>query len=130
MLVQADDVVYVELRCAFDLDWYDIFDINIPAVQAHLRGYGGHAHWHTQDDMDRCFPPILRAWEHTVLALRWANPADPHRFLDCTGMGPGGWRTTCGEMIRKLRRIRQRLLLRREISAHTTGSSPCCRENW
>ena len=101
-------------------------------IQAHLRGYGGHPLWKTQADMDSHLPPILQAWESTVRDLRWADPADPHRFLDCTGMGPGGWRTAslreishplfCTELIRKLRRMlhgRQRLLLRREISAHS-----------
>ena len=82
--------------------------------------------------MDYHLPPILQAWEGTVQALRWTDPADPHRLMDCMGMGPGGWRTAtlrevshplfCLEMIRKLRRMshcRQRALLRREISAHT-----------
>ena len=101
-------------------------------IQAHLRGYGGHSPWRVQADMDRHLPPILRAWERTVAALTWTDPAAPHRFLDCTGMGPSGWRTAtireishplfCGELIRKLRRMlhgRQRSLLRREISMHT-----------
>ena len=101
-------------------------------IQAHLRGYGSRPPWRVQADMDRHLPPILRAWERTVTALTWTDPAAPHRFLDCTGMGPSGWRTAtlrevshplfCGELIRKLQRMlqgRQRSLLRREINAHT-----------
>ena len=101
-------------------------------IQAHLRGYGGHPPWRVQADMDRHLHPILRAWERTVHSLTWPDPAAPHHFLDCTGMGPSGWRTAtlreishplfCEELIRKLRRMlqgRQRSLLRREISAHT-----------
>ena len=101
-------------------------------IQAHLRGHGGHRPWQNQADMDGHLPPILQAWESTVRALLWDDPADPHRFFDCTGIGPGGWRTAslreishllyCAEMIRKLRRMLhglQRHILRREISAHT-----------
>ena len=104
----------------------------VTEIQAHLRGYGGHPLWKNQSDMDSHLPPMLQAWECTVRDLRWDDPAAPHRFLDCTGMGPGSWRTAslreishplfCANLIRKLRRMlhgRQRLLLRREISAHT-----------
>ena len=104
----------------------------VTEIQAHLRGYGGYPLWKHQAEMDIHLPPILHAWERTVRSLRWDDPADIHRFLDCTGMGPGGWRTAslreishplfCAVLIRKLRRMlhgRQRLLLRREISAHT-----------
>ena len=55
-------------------------------IQAHLRGYGGHLPWRVQADINRHLPPILRAWERTVAALTWTDPAAPHRFLDCTGI--------------------------------------------
>ena len=101
-------------------------------IQGHLRGYRGYPRWRRQDDMDRDLPGILTQWWEVVTRLRWASPEDPHRIMDCTGMGPSGWRTTtlmaiqhphrCASLITKLKRMlhgRQRCLLRKQISFHT-----------
>ena len=100
-------------------------------IQSHLRGYRGHQRWRTQADMDRDLPDILHQWQHTVLRLRWKDGGDPHRIMDCTGMGPGGWRLAtlhsvhhphyCSTLITRVKRLlhgRQRRLLRIEISHH------------
>ena len=81
--------------------------------------------------MDRDLPDILQQWQHTVLRLRWKDGGDPHRIMDCTGMGPGGWRLAlltrvhhphyCTALIHRVKRLlhgRQRRLLRTEISHH------------
>ena len=101
-------------------------------IQGHLRGYRGYPRWRRQDDMDRDLPGILTQWREVVTRLRWASPEDPHRIMDCTGMGPSGWRTStlaaiqhphrCATLITKLKRMlhgRQRCLLRKQISLHT-----------
>ena len=101
-------------------------------IQGHLRGYRGYARWRRQDDMDRDLPGILQQWREVVTRLRWPSPTDPHRIMDCSGMGPSGWRTTtllaiqhphrCAALITKLKRMlhgRQRTLLRKQISHHT-----------
>ena len=103
----------------------------LPQIQGHLRGYRGHARWRRQDDMDRELPGILYQWQTIVLSLRWAAPGDPHRIMDCSGMGPSAWRTAtladihhphrCATLITKLKRMlhgRQRNLLRKQISVH------------
>ena len=87
--------------------------------------------YNRQDDMDRDLPGILQQWREVVTRLRWSSPEDPHRIMDCTGMGPSGWRTTtltaiqhphrCAALITKLKRMlhgRQRCLLRKQISFH------------
>ena len=101
-------------------------------IQGNLRGYRGHSHWRRQDDMDRDLPGILQQWREVVTRLRWPSPEDPHRIMDCSGMGPTGWSTTtllaiqhphrCAALITKLKRVlhgRQRTLLRQRISSHT-----------
>ena len=101
-------------------------------IQGHLPGYQGYLRWRQQDDMDRDLPGILNQWREVVTRLRWASPEDPHRIMDCTGMGPSSWRTTtlaaiqhphrCATLITKLKRMlhgRQRCLLRKQISYHT-----------
>ena len=103
-------------------------------IQGNLRGYRGHARWRRQDDMDRDLPGILHQWQTVVLSLRWSAPGDPHRLMDCTGMGPSALRTStladihhphrCAELVTKLKRMlhgRQRQLLRQPPLDGTHG---------
>ena len=101
-------------------------------IQGHLRGYRGYARWRRQEDMDRDLPGILQQWREVITRLRWPSPEDPHRIMDCSGMGPSGWSTTtllaiqhphrCAALITRIKRMlhgRQRTLLRKQISFHT-----------
>ena len=103
----------------------------VTQIQGHLRGYRGYARWRRQDDMDRDLPGIHQQWREVVTRLRWPSPADPHRIMDCSGMGPSEWSTTtisaiqhpqrCTALITRLKRMlhgRQRTLLRKQISSH------------
>ena len=100
-------------------------------IQGHLRGYRGAARWRRQTDMDRDLPGIIRHWQDMVLRLRWDSAEEPHRIMDCTGMGPSAWRlaqltavqhphvcTTLIKHVKCLLHGRHRRILRQEISRH------------